>query len=234
MSYLERLHYEPEFNPGRLRWDISRASLEQYEKYWGEKAFRLIDPAHFLQEKDIWLEIGAGSGYFFSKLAAQYPDRFFIAIERDKSRGVRLVRKVAREMAPNLVGYRGNAIPALLNGVPDQRIERLYFMYPCPWPKNAHRKHRWYLHPVMPHLLRVLKPGGLIVWTSDQKFYIDEARFVCESVYGMKVLAHGEIALNEWNDLAHFDGGRTKFEQTFLKAGQPCYELIVCKQTKMG
>jgi tRNA (guanine-N7-)-methyltransferase len=229
MNYLERFHYEPEYNPSRLKWDISRASQDQYEKFWGEKTFQLIPKEHFEQEKPIWLEVGAGSGFFFAEMARLYPDRFLIAIERSKMRGLRLVRKVARTPVSNLAGYRGNAIPALIHGVPSERLERLYLLYPCPWPKNAQRKNRWYLHPIMPHLLRALKPGGLMVWASDQKFYIDEARFVCETVYGMKVLVHGQIAPNAYNDLAQFDGGRSKFEQTFLKQGQPCYELVVEK-----
>jgi tRNA G46 methylase TrmB len=117
----------------------------------------------------------------------------------------------------------------MVRGVPDARIDRTYILYPCPWPKTAHRRNRWYLHPIMPHLVRTLKPGGRLVWASDQEFYIDEARFVCESRYGLEVLAHGAISPNPYNDLEAFPGGRTKFERTFLEGGQPCYELVVRK-----
>lgn len=158
-----------------------------------------------------------------------HPDRCLVAIERSKMRGQRLVRKVAKTQRPNLFGFRGNAIPTLIHGVPTSAIERVYLMYPCPWPKNAQRKNRWYLHPIMPHLVRVLRKDGLMIWTSDQKFFIDEARWVCETIYGLKVLAHGEIAPNPYNHLDQFPGGRTKFEQCFLRQGQPCYEVIVQK-----
>jgi len=160
-------------------------------------------------------------------MARLYPEKLLIAIERSKIRATRMVRKVERTQHPNLLGFRGNAVPAVIRDVPSGRVERLYIMYPCPWPKNAQRKNRWYLHPMMPHLVRVLKEGGLIIWTSDQKFYIDEARWVCEQIYGMEVLVHGEIAPNAYNDMDKFDGPRTTFEKNFLGTGLPCYELIV-------
>ena len=81
------------------------------------------------------------------------------------------------------------------------------------------------MHPIMPHLVRTLESKGTLVWASDQKFYIDEARYVCENHYQLKVLAHGKITTLE----EPFPKGRTKFEKTFLEKGQSCYELIVQK-----
>src|SRR5207245_2382784 len=111
--------------------------------------------------------------------------------------------------------------------------ERVYLLYPCPWPKTAQRKNRWYLHPIMPHLVRILKKDGMLIWASDQKFYIDEARFVCEQRYGLEILIHGAIAPNSYNDLEHFPVGRSKFEQMFLSQGLPCYEVIARKRAEV-
>ena len=129
----------------------------------------------------------------------------------------------------NLAGFRGNAIAALICAIPDNSLERIYILYPCPWPKTRHRKHRWYLHPVMPHLARILAPQGVLIWASDQKFYIDEARFVCQKYYGLIPLCHGPITPNAYNDLDRFPSGRTKFERDFLERSMSCYELVVKK-----
>jgi len=222
-------------NGARLRWDVSQwlgnaASQTRYEDYWRE---RNHVPAGLFKAERLWLEIGAGSGAFLEAVARRYPEVRCIGIERSKDRGKTLEKRHRRLQLPNHFGIRGNAIPTLIHGVPTGSIERLFILYPCPWPKMGHRKQRWYLHPTMPHFLRVMKPGGVMVWASDAKFYIDEARFVLEDVYGLEILAHGPIAPNEFNELAPTLEGRSKFERTFLAAGLPCYEVVARVKPKM-
>jgi tRNA (guanine-N7-)-methyltransferase len=215
-------------NGARLRWDVAQwrndaTARERYEAYWRD---RNRVPEALFDAGRIWLEIGAGSGAFLEAMARRYPDVRCIGIERSRDRGKTLEKRHRRLNLPNHFGIRGNAIPTLIHGVPSASIEKLFILYPCPWPKMGHRKQRWYLHPTMPHLLRVMKPGGVMVWASDAKFYIDEARFVLEDVYGLEILAHGPIAPNPWNELGPTPTGRSKFERTFLAAGLPCYEVV--------
>jgi tRNA (guanine-N7-)-methyltransferase len=219
----------PEANLARIAWDLKRRTVKRYEQFWTERNLEIIPRSLFASEnkdRPIWLEIGAGSGWFFTEMAHLHPEPFFIAIERSRERGKRLERKTQRAGLPNLAGFRANAIPALIDIIPTESCDRVYLLYPCPWPRNSQRKNRWYLHPIMPHLYRILKPGGILVWASDQRFYIDEARFVCEQIYQLETLVHGELVANAYNDLANFAGGRTKFEASFLAQGLPCHELI--------
>jgi tRNA (guanine-N7-)-methyltransferase len=209
--------------------DLSRSKPVLYEAFWKERNAEFIPPEIFSTHKRVFLEIGAGTGWFFLEMAARHPDIFFLPVERDRMRGNRLVYRATRKNLSNVAAFRGNAIPALIHGIPEESLERIYILYPCPWPKTAHRKNRWYLHPIMPHLIRVLKPGGILVWASDQRFYIDEAHYVCEKQFGLKTLSHGVLQQNPYNDLAEFPEGRTKFEHTFLASGHPCHELIVQK-----
>lgn len=223
-SYKDILHYEPECNLARLKWDMQRRERRTPTSFAEQKKFQVIDQSLFARPEPIWLEIGAGTGAFFAGLAERNPDRLFIALERCKLRGQRLARKA--EKTENFFGYRGNAVPALVHGVPAGRLERIYILYPCPWPKNSQRRNRWHMHPVMPYLVRALAPGGFLVLASDQKFYVDEARWVCENEYGMKIPIHGRLEPNEWNGLEEAPQGRSKFERDFLLRGQPCYELV--------
>ncbi len=213
----------------RIDWDLKNNSHARIQAYWDEKNYPPLAKDVFETSQEIYLEVGAGSGTFFSQMAQFYPDKFHVAIERDRMRGKALVKKNKSLGLKNFLGVRGNAIPMLLTGIPSNRLERLYILYPCPWEKSSQRHNRWHLSAAMSHLVRILKPGGQLIWASDQKFYIDEAAYVCEKSYGLKVLAFGEITPNAYNDLDKFEGGRTKFERTFLKSGQPCYELIVSK-----
>ncbi len=219
---------ETSVNPSRIAWDLRRPRA-QYEVHQKNRKVDVVPPETFLRHSQIYLEIGAGTGWFFLEMARLNPNIFYIAIERDRMRGNRLVYRAEREGLSNVAAYRGNVIPPLIHGIPTASLERIYILYPCPWPKTSQRKNRWYLHPVMPHIVRLLKPGGLIIWASDQKFYIDEAKFVCENLYPLTTLSYGELKANPYNDLDKFSQGRTKFEHHFLASGQACFDLVVQK-----
>lgn len=218
----------PSANLTQTNWDLNQREHSQAlnEKYWLDKGHTPIPTELFAQHSKIWLEIGAGTGGFFLELAKENPDSHLVAIERCKIRSGRMIQKFLKSSLKNIQGFRGNAIPALVTGIPSESVERIYILYPCPWPKNAHRKNRWYLHTAMAHLVRILKPGGLLIWASDQEFYIREATFVSESKYQLKTLSSGKLSPNDFNDLSLFPKGRTSFESKFMAANLPCFELI--------
>jgi tRNA (guanine-N(7)-)-methyltransferase len=215
-------------SPQKIDWDLKHLQTQKFEAFWNERLKNIIPTHIFESKKPVWLEVGAGSGWFFIDLAKKNPHIDFIAIERSRMRGHRLVSRTKKAELTNLASFRCNAIPTLIHNIPTESVDRIYFMYPCPWPKNAQRKNRWYLHPVMPHIFRILKKGGMIIWASDQKFYIDEAHYVCEK-FGLKTLIHGEISPNPYNHFEAESGGRTRFENLFMSQKLPCYELIVTK-----
>jgi tRNA G46 methylase TrmB len=128
------------------------------------------------------------------------------------------------------LGIRGNAISTLFTQIPQQSLERIYILYPCPWPKNSQRKHRWHFHPVLAKIISSLEKGGHLILASDQQFYVDEAHYVFHKKPEFTVLKYGAVSPHPLNGLELFPGGRTKFERSFLSDGQPCYELILEKQ----
>jgi tRNA G46 methylase TrmB len=214
-----------------VEWDLraGRPGRNRFEAYWRERGTQFIPPGLFQSGKPVWLEIGAGSGGFFVPLARHYPGHQLIAIERCRHRSRRLVRKAAKSGLENVAAFRGNAVPAVVHGIPDESVDRLYILYPCPFPKTSQRKNRWYLHPAMAHFRRILKRDGLLVWASDQEFYIQEAKLACERFYQLRTLHCAALTPNPYNELDKFPGGRSKFERSFLAQGLPCYELIVQK-----
>ncbi len=228
-TFAPRPQIRVEASAARIDYELGKKDGSRYEAFWKERAVLPADL--FTNNPRVWFEIGAGTGHFFSELALHYPDVQLLALERCRHRARRLVNKSVRLGRKNFVGLRGNAIPTMMHSIPDGSLERLYILYPAPWPKNTHRKHRWHLSPVMPHLFRALKPGGLLIWASDQKSYIDEAKYVCEAKYPSEILSYGELKPNEWNDMNKINEGRgrTKFESDFIAQSLPCYELVVRK-----
>jgi tRNA G46 methylase TrmB len=214
-------------------WDRTRRVQDKYVAYWQSRRGVGITRDRLESFSRVWLEVGAGSGDFFIEMARRQPDTLHIAIERDRMRGKALVRRGTKAALPNLSPFRGNVVPTFMTEIPEGTLDRIFILYPCPWPKNSQRKNRWYNHPVMAHMVRALRPGGRLVWASDQKFYVDEARYASETYHGMEILAHGPLSPHPDNGLEHFCAGRTKFESTFLAGGQPCFELIAAKKSQI-
>jgi tRNA (guanine-N7-)-methyltransferase len=66
----------------------------------------------------------------------------------------------------------------LLRTLPDGCLDRLFLLFPDPWPKARHAKRR-FVHPAMvPLLARVLKPGAEWRVASDDPTYQDWVRGV--------------------------------------------------------
>ncbi len=59
----------------------------------------------------------------------------------------------------------------LLRALPDASLDRLFLLFPDPWPKSRHAKRR-FVHPAaLPELARVLKPAGAWRIASDDPTY---------------------------------------------------------------
>lgn len=215
-------------NKSRIEYDLSRLKCEQFDEYFPRRKAATLETELF-NHPQVWLEIGAGTGWFFTSLAKIHPEIRLIAIERSRMRGRRLVHRSRRTGLGNIFGFRGNAIASMIHEVPEASLDRIYILYPPPWPRISQRRNRWFLHPIMRHVYRSLKPGGLLLWASDQRLYIEEASYVCCKYYGFKELVAGELSANPYNHLERYPTGRTKFEAAFMEVGQPCFELIVTK-----
>jgi len=219
-----------QFNASRIEWDLkSKRPSDQFQTHFINKKSPRI-PAHFLKPQSLWIEIGAGTGVFFENLARLHPEKNLVAIERDRMRGKRIARRSEEAQLKNFLGIRGNAIATAMTGLPPQSCERIYILYPCPWPKNSQRKNRWHFHPVMPKLVDALEEEGLFILASDQKFYVEEAHYVATTQFNLEVVKFGEVSPHPVNSVDLFPEGRTKFERSFLSSKQPCYELLLRKK----
>lgn len=189
-----------------------------------------------------WLEIGAGSGTFFSDLSKVYPDTHFVAIERARFRALRLqARQKKHRENPNFHPLRGNAL-TLFYAFSQPVWDRVFILYPCPWPKRKHQKNRWHYHPGLSALIATMKHNSALIIASDASWYIDEAHYVfshffefhqreASCPFTLQIEASGPLSPNAWNEGNRFPQGRTHFEKTFLAEGKSCYELVVRKKS---
>ena len=109
--------------------------------------------------------------------AAAYPDAGLIACEVFDNGICSLLSRIVPEGGEAAAALPGNLrlwsddARILLRGLPDGSLDRLFLLFPDPWPKARHAKRR-FVHPAqLPLVARVLKPGGVWRIASDDPTY---------------------------------------------------------------
>lgn len=125
----------------------------------------------------LWLEIGFGGGEHALAQIATHPDACLIACEVFENGICSLLSRLVPEgeeatapLPPNLRIWPDDA-RVLLRTLPDGCLERVFLLFPDPWPKPRHAKRR-FVHPAnLPLVARVLAPGGIWRVASDDPTY---------------------------------------------------------------
>jgi tRNA (guanine-N7-)-methyltransferase len=130
-----------------------------------------------LPDGPLWLEVGFGGGEHALAQVRAHPEATLIACEVFENGICSLLSALVAEgeeaSAPlprNLYLWTEDA-RILLRTLPDACLDRLFLMFPDPWPKARHAKRR-FIHPaLLPLLARVLKPGAEWRVASDDPTY---------------------------------------------------------------
>lgn len=125
----------------------------------------------------LWLEIGFGGGEHALAQIEANPRAGLIASEVFENGLCSLLSRLVPEgeeetapLPPNLRLWPED-VRRLLALLPEACLDRLFLLFPDPWPKARHAKRR-FVHPAMlPVVARVLKPGAEWRIASDDPTY---------------------------------------------------------------
>jgi tRNA (guanine-N7-)-methyltransferase len=136
-------------------------------------ASALLRPAELFtpSASEVWLEIGFGGGEHLAHQAEINPDVSFLGAEPFVNGVAKMLSLVEEKALANVKIHDGDARP-LLEALPEACFERIYLLYPDPWPKARHNKRRFVSHENLAHFHRVLKPEGLFLFASDIGDYV--------------------------------------------------------------
>jgi len=119
-----------------------------------------------------WLEIGFGGGEHMAAQAARHPETRILGAEPFVNGVASAVRHVDEQGVGNVRIHLGDARD-LVAALPDASLERVYVLFPDPWPKARHHKRRIIQPELLVELARTLKPGGRLRFATDWAAYAD-------------------------------------------------------------
>lgn len=189
-----------------------------------------LDPAALFDPppRAVWLEIGFGSGEHMVGLAEIHPDVGFIGCEPFVN-GVSAAARSAAEKALRNVRILDDDARKLLACLPGGALDRVYLLFPDPWPKSRHHRRRFLVPENLDRLARVLRPGGLLQVATD---HMDCGRWMLANA-----LRHGAF---EW--LAERPGDwrqrppgeiETRYEAKALARGDLCHYFRFARRAEI-
>ncbi len=174
----------------------------------------LADPLA-LTQKRCWLEIGFGGGEHVAHQAVLHPDVSLIGAEAFQNGVAKLLAHIEEKAIGNLRVHYGDARD-LMEALTDAVFERIYLLYPDPWPKERQKKRRFVNAANLTHIHRLLKPDGLWLFASDIPDYVGWTR---EHVSG-----HGGFVEEGDPTQPYENWTRTRYEAKAIREGRvPAY-----------
>ncbi len=125
-------------------------------------------------------EVGCGHGHFLTAYAAAHPQKCCIGIDIVSERIERAERKRHRAGHENLHFVLAEA-RLFLEALPAAAsIDATFILFPDPWPKLRHHKHRILQPAFLASLSSRMGQGGRLYFRTDHTPYFESARAALE------------------------------------------------------
>jgi tRNA (guanine-N7-)-methyltransferase len=132
-----------------------------------------IDPFALFPSRPraLWLEIGFGGGEHLAVQAARHPEIGVLGSEVFVNGIATLLAAIEHERLGNIRIWPEDA-RLLLDTLPDACLERVFLLFPDPWPKRRHADRRFIGPDNLARLARVLAQGGELRVASDDPGHV--------------------------------------------------------------
>jgi len=140
-----------------------------------QRAPGTLDPRTLFDQppREVWLELGFGSGEHLAAQAQAHPAAGFIGCEPFENGVAALLRHVADMKLANLRIHPDDGRP-LIDALIDASIAGLFILFPDPWPKKRHHERRIVSAAMLGHFARILKDSGRLRLATDDMAYAAE------------------------------------------------------------
>lgn len=122
------------------------------------------------------LEIGSGHGHFLEAYASTHTAHFCLGIDYCAERSRRAARKQQRHAHGNLHFLRAEVWEFLDSLPAGLRFDRVFVLFPDPWPKRRHQKYRLVSGRFLTRLAHCVAPDASLYLRTDAAPYFAEAQ----------------------------------------------------------
>jgi tRNA (guanine-N7-)-methyltransferase len=176
-----------------------------------------FDPRSVFAEppRSVWLEIGFGGGEHLAAQAERHPEIGFIGCEVFENGIAKLVAEAERRRLANLRLFSDDA-RLLIAVLPEASIERVFILFPDPWPKQRHHKRRIVSRETLDHLARIMTDAAELRLATDDPGYFSS---MLECVTGHPEFAWPARRPADWRERPP-DWPSTRYEEKARAAGR--------------
>ncbi|AFL68001.1 tRNA (guanosine(46)-N7)-methyltransferase TrmB [Sulfurospirillum barnesii] len=174
--------------------------------------------AHSFQpEREIWIEIGFGSGRHLLHQAKKNPHIQFIGLEIHKPSIEQVLKQCELQCIENIlvVDYDARLFMEFLSS---NRVGRIFVHFPVPWDKKPHR--RVFSASFIEEALRVLHVKGTLELRTDSPLYFE---FTFSQ---MMQLSKAEVHVKKNAELEI----TSKYEDRWLKMEKDIYDVVLTNE----
>jgi len=119
----------------------------------------------------IWLEIGFGGGEHLAQLAEQHPQTGFIGCEVFENGIVKLLAQIERRRLDNIRIFPDDA-RLIIAALPTASVDRVFILFPDPWPKRRQHKRRIVSHATLDGLAEIMTDDAELRIATDDAGYL--------------------------------------------------------------
>ena len=120
----------------------------------------------------IWLELGSGGGENLVHQAENNKDVFIIGCEPYFNGAESAIKQLKAKGLANGRMYAGDG-RFLIERIPENSIDKVFILYPDPWPKKRHNNRRIINTDTLKMLHRIMKPGAELFAATDSMDYAE-------------------------------------------------------------
>lgn len=146
----------------------------------------------FGNDQPMEIDLGCGDGKFLLEMAAQFPERNFLGVERLQGRVARVVRDADRAGLGNVRVLKLESLYTVEWLLERASVSRLHLLCPDPWPKAKHQGNRIVQGRFLQAVWELLESGGEFLFKTDHDEYFDWSREQVAAFRKFSVLPWGE------------------------------------------